>query len=57
MKLGSSLSISSNIVNITIFIYFISTLYKIGSLDMIGVLISGFGILISLIANIVGALE
>ena len=57
MKISSLLSIASNLINIIIFFYFIIVLFKLGALDVLGLSISGFGILSSLIANIVGALE
>ena len=57
MKFKSGLTIASNIINIVIFFYFVAVLFKLVSLDMIGLLISVFGILISLIANIVENLE
>ena len=57
MYYGKSLTIMSHLINIIIFFYFVITLIKINMLDMLGLLISGFGILSSLIANIVAELE
>ncbi len=57
MKFGKGLNIVAHIINITIFIYFVIALFKLGALDILGLLISGFGILIALIANIVEAIE
>lgn len=55
MKIGKGFTLASVIINIIIFIYFVRVLYSINSLDMVGLLISAFGILVSLIANIVEA--
>lgn len=57
MKTGDALSIFSQIINFTIFIYFTINLLKINALDVQGLLISAFGLLSSLIANIVSVLE
>lgn len=57
MKTGDALSIFSQIINFIIFIYFTITLLKLNILDIIGLLISAFGLLASLIANIVSVLE
>jgi len=57
MNFGKGFTLASAFINIIIFIYFIRVLYSINSLDMFGLLISAFGILVSLIANIVSALE
>lgn len=57
MRVGSGLSIFSQVINIIIFFYFIITLLKLNVLDIIGLLISAFGILMSLAANIASALE
>lgn len=57
MKIGDALSIASQIINFIIFIYFIIALLKINALDMIGLFISGFGLLSSIIANIVSVIE
>ena len=57
MKTGTALEIFSQIINFVIFIYFTITLIKINALDMLGLLISVFGLLASLIASIVSALE
>jgi hypothetical protein len=57
MKTSDALSIFSQIINFTIFIYFIVVLLKIEALDLTGLLISAFGLLASLITNIVSVLE
>jgi len=57
MRFGSALTIAGNIINIIIFFYFVIVLIKLNALDMSGLLISGFGILITLIADIVDKLE
>ena len=57
MKIGNSLSIFSQIINFVIFVYFIVVLLKLEALDIIGLFISAFGILASLIANIVSVIE
>jgi hypothetical protein len=57
MKIGDSLSIFSQFINIIIFIYFTIVLLKLNALDAIGLLISAFGLLMSLIANIVSVIE
>lgn len=57
MKLGEALSIFSQLINFIIFIYFTIILLKLDALDVVGLLISAFGLLASLIANIVSVLE
>jgi hypothetical protein len=57
MKTGNALSIFSQIINFVIFIYFAVVLLELNALDTIGLLISAFGLLASLIVNIVSALE
>lgn len=57
MKTGDALSIFSQIINFIIFIYFTVTLLKLNILDVFGLLISAFGLLASLVANIVSVLE
>lgn len=57
MKFGDSLSIFSQILNFLIFIYFVIVLLRLNALDIIGLFISAFGLLASLIANIVSTLE
>ncbi len=57
MKLGSALSIFSQIINFLIFIYFTIVLLRLNVLDILGLFISAFGLLASLIANIVSVLE
>ena len=57
MRTGNALSIFSQIINFVIFIYFAVILLKLNLLDVTGLLISAFGLLSSLVANIVSALE
>jgi len=57
MKTGDALSLFSQIVNFAIFIYFVVVLLKLNALDMSGLLISAFGLLASLVANIVSVAE
>lgn len=53
MEFKSNLTIAASMINIIIFVYFVIALYKLNALDVLGLSISAFGILISLIANIV----
>jgi hypothetical protein len=57
MKTGDALSLFSQIINFLIFIYFIIVLLKLNALDIMGLFISAFGLLSSLIANIVSSIE
>ena len=57
MRTSEALAIFSQIINFVIFIYFAISLIKINVLDVFGLFISAFGLLASLIANIVSALE
>ncbi|HUS50691.1 MAG TPA: hypothetical protein VMZ91_11030 [Candidatus Paceibacterota bacterium] len=57
MKIGGALSVFSQIINFMIFIYFIVVLLKINALDVSGLLISAFGLMASLISNIVSTIE
>lgn len=57
MRFGKPLSIFSQIINFTIFIYFSITLIKLNALDIQGLAISAFGIFASLLAGIVSSLE
>ena len=57
MKVSSYLAIFSQIINFLIFIYFILVLLKINALDILGLFISAFGLLSSIIVNIIGALD
>ena len=57
MRTGEALSIFSQIINFVIFIYFVIVLLRINALDIIGLFISAFGLLASLVANIVSVLE
>jgi len=56
MKIGCPLSIFSQIINFAIFIYFVVTLLKLNALDIVGLLISAFGLLSSLVTNIISVL-
>lgn len=57
MKIGDSFSLISHLINFIIFIYFSVTLIKINYLNVAGLSISAFGILVSIVANIVSILE
>ena len=57
MKTGDAFNLLSQAINFVIFIYFVITLLQINALDVTGLLISAFGLLISLLANIVSVLE
>ena len=57
MKTGDALTIFSQIINFAIFIYFVVVLLNLNALDVVGLLISSFGLLSSLVANIVSVLE
>jgi len=46
-----------SVINFAIFIYFTIVLLKMNALDVVGLLISAFGLLSSLVANIVSVLE
>lgn len=56
MNVPNGFAIFSQAINILIFIYFIIVLLKINALDVVGLLISAFGLLTSLSSNIVSAL-
>ena len=57
MEKADSLSILSHLINFAIIIYFAIFLLKLNALDMFGLLISFFGLFVSLIANIVAISE
>ena len=57
MNKADSLSLLSHLINFSILIYFMIFLLKINALDLVGLLISFFGLFISLIANITGVKE
>ena len=57
MKIGRGLTIFSQMINFAIFIYFAVTLIKLNILGAQGLLVSAFGLLSSLVASIVSALE
>ena len=57
MKVGEALTIFSQMINFAIFIYFVVTLLKINFLNTFGLLVSAFGLLSSLVASIVSAIE
>ena len=46
MRLSDSFSLISHIVNFVIFIYFAVTLIKINLLDIMGLSVSAFGIMV-----------
>ena len=56
MKFGGALSVLSHIINFAILIYFSVVLLRLNALDVIGLLISAFGLFASLVANIVSVL-
>jgi len=57
MKVGDALTLFSQIINFVIFVYFAVVLIRLNALDIPGLLISAFGLLASLIANIVSVIE
>lgn len=57
MKIGDSFSLISHIINFIIFIYFAVTLIKINMMDVIGLSVSAFGIVMSVLANIISVVE
>ena len=56
MKTSDSLQIFSQIINFAIFIYFVVVLLKLNALDAVGLFISAFGLLASLVVSVVVAL-
>jgi len=57
MKLSNGLTIVSHVINLSIFVYFVIVLIKLEALGYRGLLISSFGIFISLLAGRVTSLE
>jgi len=57
MKFSDKINVFYQILNFSIFIYFSTALIKVGFLDMQGLLISGVGLLGSIIVSIIAALE
>ena len=57
MRTGTALEIFAQTINFAIFIYFTINLIKLDALEIQGLLISAFGLLSSLVASIVSALE
>jgi len=57
MKNGEKLAVLSQGLNVLIFLYFVVVLLKLNVLDVTGLAISAFGIFMSLVSNIVSALE
>jgi len=57
MKLSNNFSVVSHIINFMIIIYFISFLLDIEAITTFDLLISFFGLFVSLIANIISVLE
>ena len=57
MKVSDYLAIFSQIINFLIFIYFILALLMINALDIVGLFISAFGLISSIIVNIIGVLD
>ena len=57
MKTSENLTLFSQIINFIIFIYFILVLLKINALDLVGLFISAFGLISSIIVNIISVLD
>ncbi|OIO81507.1 hypothetical protein AUJ84_01025 [Candidatus Pacearchaeota archaeon CG1_02_32_132] len=57
MKFSQKLDILYQMINFSIFLYFSITLLKLGFLDVIGLLISGIGLLGSIVVSIIVAVE
>jgi len=57
MKFGGLASILSHMLNFVIFIYFAIILLRTNALDIPGLLISAFGLFVSILANVVSVLE
>jgi hypothetical protein len=57
MKFSDNLRILSQIIQFIVFIYFIISLLKINALDIYGLLISSIALLISIIVDIISAIE
>lgn len=57
MKLSDHLQILSQVVQFAIFIYFAIILIRTTPLDLLNLLISGLGMIISLIIGVIGAIE
>jgi len=57
IKIVNGLAVLSHGINIVIFLYFAIILIKIDILSARGLFISAFGIFMSLIANIISALD
>ncbi len=57
MKIHNQLEIISQIINFIIFIYFSIILIKTNPLDILNLLISGIGMIISLLISVIGAIE
>lgn len=57
MKLSERLDVFYQIVNFSIFLYFSISLIKINQLDILSLLISGIGLLGSIIISIISAIE
>jgi hypothetical protein len=56
MRLSDKFNIFSQLINFVIFIYFILVLAKINALDYSGLLISVFGLFVSILSSILSAL-
>ena len=57
MRVGTPLSVLSHLINFAIVINFTVYLLKLNALDTPALMISAFGIFVSLIANIVSVIE
>ena len=57
MKFSDKVNVFYQILNFSIFLYFSVVLIKIGFLDVVGLLISGIGLLGSIIVSIIEVIE
>jgi hypothetical protein len=57
MKVSDQFTLFSQMINFVIFIYFILSLAKINALDATGILVSAFGLMVSLLSSILSAVE
>lgn len=57
MKPSDQLQLTSQIINFIIFVYFAIILIQTNPLDIVNILISAVGLIISIIVNIISVLE
>jgi len=57
MRISDQLTILSQVINFLVFIYFIIELNRIQALNLNGLFISAFAILISVVVNIIGVFD